>query len=153
MRSPSEAGARRSGAMASLLAGRTKIPANENERKHQQIDRLRAFRRLVLLTAPELDDARFAPLLFSFARTSVLTVAVWEHLTKRGLVDDEGELRHASVDTLRKLIHTQLMLAQCLRLSPAALGKMKNEKAVDLVEVMGRAAEEDDAEDDGSADH
>jgi hypothetical protein len=98
-------------------------------RKRDQ--RLRRFRRQLLVVAPNLDDSRFTPLIAAFGRATLLAGDAYEFLREHGLVNADGELR-ASVDVVQRLFTTQLKLARELGLTPAALGKLRNEKPVDL---------------------
>jgi phage terminase small subunit len=107
-------------------------------RKRDQ--RLRRFRRQLLVVAPNLDDSRFAPLIAAFGRATLLAGDAYEFLREHGLVNADGELR-ASVDVVQRLFTTQLKLARELGLTPAALGKLRNEKPVDLAAAF---AENDD---------
>jgi hypothetical protein len=97
----------------------------------------------MLAVAPHLNDARFAPLVSSFARITLLGLDSYEFLREKGLVGENGELR-SSVDAVQRLIGTQLKLANALGLSPAVLGKLRNEKPADLAAAL--AGHVDDAE-------
>jgi hypothetical protein len=107
--------------------------------------RLRRFRRQLLAVAPNLDDPRFRPLLDSFGRISLLALDGYEFLRAHGLTNAEGELR-ASVDTFQRLAGQQLKLARELGLTPAALGKLKNERPIDLAAAIVDAEVVDEPE-------
>lgn len=94
-----------------------------------------------MAVAPHLDDAKFQPLVNSFARITLLSVDAYEYLRKVGLTNDAGELG-SSVDTIQRLIGTQLKLANSLGLSPAVLGKIRNEKPADLVAALAGHVED-----------
>src|SRR5258708_4824012 len=89
--------------------------------------RVRRLRRQLLVVAPHLDDAKVELLVASIARVTLLAGDSYEYLRKAGLVNEAGELR-SSVDTVSRLITLQLKLARELGLSPATLGKFRNEK-------------------------
>jgi hypothetical protein len=89
--------------------------------------RVRLFRRRLIRAAPNIDDQKFGPVILSFCRISILSMDSYEFLRKRGLVNADGELR-ASVDVYRKLVDTQLRMAERLGLTPAALRTLGNSK-------------------------
>ena len=64
------------------------------------------------------------------------------NFSERGLVNEDGELR-ARVDVVQRLFTTQLKIARELGLTPAALGKLRNEKPIDLAAAF---ANDDKAE-------
>jgi len=108
-------------------------PQNRPSRRRRARDqRVKRFRRAVLVAAPELDDPRFAPLLASFARISILGLDAYEFLRASGLTGEDGELREAAISTVNRTISVQLKLANALGLAPAALGKLRNERPIDL---------------------
>jgi hypothetical protein len=78
-------------------------------RKRDQ--RVRRACRQVLVVAPHLDDAKYRPLIQSFARISILGSDAFELLRERGLVNDDGELR-SSVDVFQRLVNTQMKFAE-----------------------------------------
>jgi len=90
--------------------------------------------------ASHLDEAKFAPLLDSFARVTLLAHDAFDFLRENGIVGENGELR-SSVDTLQRLVGQQLKLATALGLSPAAMGKLRNEKPTDLAAALAQAEE------------
>jgi len=117
------------------IATELAIPAEAqnrpSRRRRARDQRVKRFRRAVLVAAPELDDPRFAPLVASFSRISILGLDAYEFLRANGIMSEEGELR-SSVDTVNRLIGAQLKLANALGLAPAALGKLRNERPIDL---------------------
>jgi len=64
----------------------------------------------------------------------------YEFLRERGLVGEDGELRK-SVDTVQRLITAQLKLANALGLAPAALGKLRHERPIDLAAAFSEQAD------------
>jgi hypothetical protein len=68
-----------------------------------------------------LDNPVFAPVLQSFARVSLLAHDVYEHLLDQKLTNEDGELRLAAIDSVRKLMVEQSHLAERLGLTPATL--------------------------------
>jgi hypothetical protein len=113
--------------------------------------RVRRVRRQLLVDAPHLDDAKVDLLVASFARVTLLSGDSYEYLRKVGLVNEAGELR-SSVDTVSRLIALQLKLARELGLSPATLGKFRNEKPADLAAALAGHVDVEDAEVSGGAD-
>jgi hypothetical protein len=105
----------------------------------------------MLAVAPHLNDAKFAPLVASFARITLLGQDAYEFLREKGLVNDQGELR-SSVDAVQRLIGTQLKLANSLGLSPAVLGKIRNEKPADLAAALAGHVDVEDVEVSGGVD-
>ncbi len=103
-------------------------------RKRDQ--RVRRFRRQLLAVAPHLDDPKFGPLTQSFARLSILASDIFDHLREMGIVNDDGEIRSSSVDALRKLIDSQVRLADKLHLTPAAQGRLNRDQPFDLAAAM-----------------
>jgi hypothetical protein len=67
----------------------------------------------------------------AFGINSLLVRDSYALLRERGLLNENGELR-SSIDTLQRLMGLQLKLARELGLTPAVLGKIRNEKPVDL---------------------
>jgi hypothetical protein len=108
-------------------------------RKRDQ--RLRRSRRELLKVAPMLDDPKYAPLINSFCRVSLLAADGYELLRSGGLLDANGELR-SSVATVNQLIGQQLKLARELGLSPSAVSKLKKDK----LDLPAAFAEVEDAE-------
>jgi hypothetical protein len=104
-------------------------------RRQPRDQRVRRFKRQLLQVAPHLDDAKFGPLLHSFARISLLGLDAYEHLRLSGIVGRDGELR-PSVDVIQRLITSQLRLANALGLSPLALGKLKGALPDDLAAAL-----------------
>lgn len=92
--------------------------------------RVRRFRRQLLEVAPHLDDPKFAPLLHSFARISLLALDAYDFLRIKGIVGEDGELR-PSVDVVQRVVNSQLKLASALGLTPVALSKLKKSRADD----------------------
>ena len=68
----------------------------------------------MLTVAPHLNDAKFQPLVNSFARITLLGLDSYEFLRERGLVGENRELR-SSVDAVQRLIGVQLKLAKRAR--------------------------------------
>lgn len=95
----------------------------------------------MLTVAPHLNDAKFQPLVNSFARITLLGLDSYEFLRERGLVGENRELR-SSVDAVQRLIGVQLKLANALGLSPAVLRKIRNEKPADLAAALARHVED-----------
>ncbi|MBF6570423.1 MAG: hypothetical protein IVW54_16275 [Candidatus Binataceae bacterium] len=120
----------------------TRHPISRYSLSRKRDQRLRRFRRQLLAVAPHLDDPKFAPLLNSFGRISLLALDGYETLREGGLLNEDGELR-SSVDTFQRLVGQQLKLGRELGLTPTALNKIRNEKPVDLA---GAFAEGDDGE-------
>lgn len=88
-----------------------------------------------MIQNPHLDEPRYRVLISSFAKQTILVHDAYEFLRERGLVNEQGELR-ASVEILNRLIAGQLRLASALGLSVAALGKIRNERPIDLAAAM-----------------
>lgn len=120
-------------------------PLTRAARRRDQ--RVRRKKQQILVGAPHLEDA-FRPLLESLARVTLLTEDGYEFLRKNGLVNEQGELR-SSVDTVQRLMSTQLKLANALGLSPAALGKLRKEKPADLAAALAGHVDVEDAEEVG----
>jgi hypothetical protein len=97
--------------------------------------RVRRFKRQLLQVAPNLDDARFGPMIHAFARLSILSLDAYEHLRLKGIVNANGELR-SSVDVVQRLVNAQLKLANALGLTPLALGKLKPGAPDDLAAML-----------------
>ncbi len=129
------------GADGSRLPSRPAPAPHSPRRKRDQ--RVRRFRRELLRVVPELAEARFGPLTQTFARLSILAIEAFDHLRASGLLDESGELR-SSVETFQRLANAQLKFATALGLSPAALGKFKREKPVDLAAALADAEVVDD---------
>jgi hypothetical protein len=110
-------------------------------RRRPRDQRVKRFRRQMIIVAPHLDDPKYAPLIASFARISILALDSYEFLRERGLTNESGELR-SSVEVVSRLFSNQLKLATALGLSPATVGRFRNEKPADLV---GALAEHDEA--------
>ena len=104
-------------------------------RRRSKDQRVRRFRADLIRVAPHLDDRKFAPLLHSFSRVSLLALDSYEFLRDKGIVGENGELR-SSVDTVQRLIGMQLKLANALGLSPSALGKLRHERPIDLAAAL-----------------
>jgi hypothetical protein len=109
-------------------------PARKRRTRDQ---RVRRFRGDLVKVDPRLNQRKFAPLLSSFARISILALDSYEFLREQGLVGESGELR-SSVTVVSQLIAGQLRLATALGLTPAALGKLKGESPDDLASAMAR---------------
>ena len=116
------------------------VPRRVTKRKRDH--RLKRFRRELLKVAPDLNDSKYTPLLNSFGRLTILSIDAYEVLRSGGLLDDENREIRSSVETFARLAAQQLRFARELGLTPTALGKLKREKAADLV----AAFEEHDAE-------
>src|SRR5262245_27636750 len=97
--------------VADLVTGEPVRLTTIGQRKRDH--RTRLFRRRLIRAAPNLDDPKFSPIVLSFCRVYLLSMDSFEFLRKRGLVGTNGELR-ASVDVYRKLVDTQLRLAERL---------------------------------------
>lgn len=110
--------------------------------------RVRRFRRQLAMVAPHLDDPRFGPLLGTFARISILALDAYENLRERGIVADDGELR-SSVDVVQRLAGAQLKFARELGLTPSAVGKLCNERPIDLAAAMADVTDVEPTSDDG----
>jgi hypothetical protein len=120
-------------------------PPSTSATRRKRDQRLRRFRRQLLVVAPHLDDPKFRPLLSSFGRITLLAADGYELLRSSGLTNENGELR-SSVDTIQRLIGQQLKLANALGLTPAALGKLRNERPIDLAAAIAEAEVIDEPE-------
>lgn len=100
-------------------------------RKIKRDERTRRTARQIVKLAPHLDDAKFRPLVRSFAKISLIAGDAAEYLRERGIVGDDGELRR-SVDTFARLVTTQLKLAEKLMLTPATFNSLTRTGPVDL---------------------
>jgi hypothetical protein len=120
--------------MSQEVASRVTTPTRKQRSRDQ---RVRRFRGDLVKVAPHLNQRKFAPLLSSFARISILALDSYEFLRTAGLTGENGELR-SSVTTVAGLINSQLRLASALLLTPAALGKLKGESPDDLAAAMAR---------------
>lgn len=96
--------------------------------------RLRRLKSALLRAAPHLGDEKFAPIVVSFARITLLAGDSGEFLRQHGLVGENGELR-SSVDTVNRLVGTQLKLAAALGLTPTTLRSIAKERSVDAFEI------------------
>jgi hypothetical protein len=114
-------------------------PARRRRARDQRVKRLA---RQTIITCPHLDEPKYRPLVASFARISILALDSYEFLRERGLVGENGELR-SSVETVNRLLSAQLKLAAALGLSPATVGRFRNERPADLVSAL---AEHDEAQ-------
>ncbi len=121
------------------------VPRTPTRAERRRDQRVRRKKQQMLVVAPHLDDAKFKPLLESFAQVTLLKGDCYEFLRKHGLVNEQGELR-SSVDTVQRLMGLQLKLANALGLSPAVLGKIRNEKPADLVAALARHGDVEEAE-------
>ena len=100
-------------------------------RKIKRDERTRRTARQIVKLAPHLDDAKFRPLVRSFAKINLIAGDAAEFLRERGIVGDDGELRR-SVDTFARLVTTQLKLAEKLMLTPATFNSLNRTGPVDL---------------------
>lgn len=76
--------------------------------------------RALIRKAPHLNDPRFVPILRTFAYISNVLDRAYMRLETTDLINPKtGELRY-SVDVLRRLAETHMMLARELKLSPRA---------------------------------
>ena len=107
-------------------------PARRRRARDQRVKRLA---RQTIITCPHLDEPKYRPLVASFARISILALDSYEFLRERGLTNESGELR-SSVEVVSRLFSNQLKLATALGLSPAAVGKFRNERPIDLAAAI-----------------
>jgi hypothetical protein len=119
---------------------RTEQNTPSRRRPPPRDQRARRFRRQLLVVCPELDEPRYAPLVASFARLSILGHDAYEFLREKGLVNEYGELR-SSVEVVNRLIAGQLKLATALGLSPAVLGKLRKQQPIDLAAALAEHGE------------
>ncbi len=118
------------------LANQVATPARKRRSRDQRVKRFRS-QLVSAAVAPHLNQKRFAPLVASFARVSILALDVYEFLREKGIVGADGEIR-SSVQNFQHLVAAQLKLAVALSLTPAALGKLKGENPEDLAAAMAR---------------
>ena len=104
----------------------------------------RAARSIVRASGGRLDDPNFRVTVQGLGRTHVLVNETFEKLRELGLIDDAGELRSNVIDTFTRLVALELKLCTALGLTPASLGKVTKERAIDLATAM--SAEVVDAE-------
>jgi hypothetical protein len=109
-------------------------------RRRSRDQRSRRIARQIVMLNLGLDEPRYRVLLASFAKQTVLVHDAYEFLRERGIVNEQGELR-SSVEVLNRLIAGQLRLATALGLSPAALGKLRNERPIDLAAALAEHGE------------
>ena len=113
-------------------------PAARKAKRDQQIRRVvRQIRRL----APYCDDARFLPLLRSYAEVTLLCERSYAFLNDGGLVNESGELK-GSLNTFRQLTEQQRSLARELGLSPTTVRSFTHERRVAAFELARDAIDE-----------
>ena len=110
-------------------------PSKPRTGRRPRDQRVRRVGRQVITVNPHLDDPRYRPLVAAFARLAVLTSDSFEFLRARGLVGENGELRW-SVETVNRLISNLFKTANALQISPAALGKLRGDKPIDLAAAL-----------------
>lgn len=115
------------------------VPRAFARKKRDQ--RLRRICRQLVRVAPHLDDPRFAPLVRSFGRLTLLLEAAYDAVRDTSPLNSEGELR-SSLDAIQRLSTAQLKLARELGLSPTSVRSVSKEKAVDLPAAFARVEEE-----------
>lgn len=115
------------------------LPNRPARRRTARDQRSRRVARQIVIQNPHLEEPRYRVLISSFAKQTILVHDAYEFLREKGLVGESGELR-SSVETLNRLIGGQLKLATALGLSPSALGKLRNEKPIDLAAAMSDEA-------------
>src|ERR1700722_1999117 len=130
------------------MSGGLPAPATRKLTRAKRDQRLRRVKRQILAVDGRLEEPRYGLLVGSLARASLLLGDSYEYLRKVGLVNEQGELR-SSVDTVQRMIALQLKLARELGLSPAALGKFRNEKPADLAAALAGHVDVEDAEEVG----
>jgi hypothetical protein len=107
------------------------------KKKRPRDERVRRFKRDLLKVAPHLDNPALGPLIQIFAQSALLSLDSYEFLRAKGIVGDDGELRH-SVHTVQLLFNTQLKLANALGLTPASLQALKTAPPDDLAAAMAK---------------
>jgi hypothetical protein len=106
-------------------------------RRQVRDKRVKRFRCDLLRVSPQLDDPKYRPVVESFARISLLALDSYEFLRARGLVGKDGELRGATIATVRQLVDSQLKMAQALGLVP---GAEVNDTIIDMEAIGARVA-------------
>lgn len=120
------------------------ISRSATRRKVDQ--RIKRVRRELLVDAPaHVNPRRFKYAIETGARAIVLTRDAYEFLRERGMTNEDGELR-SSVDVVQRLLSTTLKILRELNLTPAAMGKLRNERPIDLVGAMSENDGKDDTE-------
>jgi hypothetical protein len=137
---------RRSGAMMAKVLGRRSRALVLDDAGRRQLAQLATFRRQLTDCAPALDEGRFQPQVFSYCRLTILSLAVSEDLIVNGIRDKEtGELRIGPIETYRRLVHSQSVLAAQLGLTPAAAARARKGE-MDLVAAIAQAQQEEEGE-------
>jgi hypothetical protein len=99
-----------------------------------------------------LDDPRFRPLLGSLARISILVEQSFESLKQRkSLLDAKGELC-SSIDTVRRLLDSQVAMLRLCGLTPTAVlppDSREYEAVFDRINKMKSVRAATDSERDG----
>jgi hypothetical protein len=118
------------------IAASSTVPTSRRRAKRDQ--RLKRVNSEIRKVTGHLDDPKYRIVLGTFGRTTLMLRDTYEVIREGGLLNKDGELR-SSVDTFTRLAGLQLKLARELGLTPAALGKIRHEKPVDLVGAIADA--------------
>lgn len=95
-------------------------------------------RRLVRL-APQLDQQQFRPLVRNYARVSLLAERIYDELKERArIVNEKGEIPPA-VESFRRMVSEQRMLAFELGLAPRSANQIPAARTIDLAKLRDEA--------------
>ena len=104
------------------------------------------LKRQLLRVSPGLDDPKFAPVVTSYVKVTLLASNAYEFLRSNDIAGANGELR-ASLTTFRQLVETQFKLATALGLTPASAAPLADRRPIlDLASI--RNVTDDDEEND-----
>jgi hypothetical protein len=120
------------------------MPPLKTLRQARRDEKVRAWARGLLREMPALDQPRLRPLIYNYARITLLAERVYAALAKRPAVDRAGNVPQAA-DVFQRLTITQMRLASALGLTPAA--RSARMRGLDLPAEFARIMGAEDSDD------